>query len=277
MRTHVPASALAALLICFSVGTIGGFALAGRFESSQQVTPTTSTLPGGTSVNPASGPVQVLVLIVDTLDPPPPRLDGAWLVTVLPDQKTHYWLGLSPASRVDIPERSPMHLADAYRLDQAQGQSSLNLTLQAVRSLLPAFQPAVSVTIDREAVRLILESRGSLALPSSGSLAAPEILAVLDRSAADPIAHLRLQAEILRALLDSYTTITYDGDVLPTVALLGPHLRSDVPINDLLFLAQASLPAASANMVVAPIREDLTLITMPDGSVAVVASSSATY
>ncbi len=270
MKSKAPWWVVAAVLLCTVMGVLGGFSLGDLFgpaaiwpKTQAPETAVRQPIPATEAV--LDGKVQVLILGVDALDIPAPRLESVWILTYIPGQTPYYLVGLPPFTQVSLPGRSPMRMTEAYRFDVQRG-GAFSLLTQAMNSLLEGFMPEAIVQLDREAIRLLFDSRGGITL-AERRLTGAEVLGTLDETLLDPIPNLHRQAEALQGLLDTYGSITFDGDIAPTLIAMEGHFRSTASIPD---LVHPLLPAQGSDFYISPIKQNFVLSTLPDGSPAVI-------
>ncbi|MCS6909400.1 MAG: hypothetical protein NZM11_02350 [Anaerolineales bacterium] len=180
----------------------------------------------------------ILLLVIDSLTVPQPKLEGIWVLTFIPGTSEYFWVGLSPQSIVPATGRS----LEMYFAESPAPYDRADFTMTGIMQLTDSgFQPTLSVTIDRPLLIELVELLGGIAIDGQ-HLNGEGLLAYYD--SLPPDQQLLFQKAALEAFIRKAQAAAWREDLLETLYY---HYQTVSPdADELLRLAIEALPFSEA-------------------------------
>jgi hypothetical protein len=180
----------------------------------------------------------ILLLVVDELNAPQPKLEGVWVLTFSPGTSEYFWVGFSPQSVVPATGRS----LEAYFAESPTPYDRVDFTMTGIVQLTEGgIQPTHSVTVDRPLLAELVSLLGGITVDDQ-HLKGEALLAYYD--SLPPEQQLPFQKAALEAFIQKAQTAAWREDLLEAFKHRYQNVSSDA--DELLRLAKESLPFSEA-------------------------------
>jgi hypothetical protein len=225
--------------ICLALGLLTALLPDRRSGGSANPPPTATagTLPGQDSPQHT-----FLILGVDRLDVPTPRLRAVWLATFRSPGRDLFLLGLPTSYRTPIGDAAS--LEETFTWTPGRGPSDEFLT--GLQYPAPVTLEVI-VALDEVGFAALIDHVGGIDL-NGVPLSGEQSVAVLHMLVEDPSAALSTQARLLEALVARAGSLGPTPDLTPLIALMPAHAFLSMPASQAIAIAAPLLPLEPATV-----------------------------
>ena len=196
-----------------------------------------------TSLDLSSNSYNVLVLGVDEVVSPDPRLLAVWYISISESDEPITLLGC-PTDYV--PPGSSFSLADSFDWTAITGFEGFDVTPFELGSDVSI---SATIVLDSEGFAKVIDFIGGVNL-NGEHMDGASVLGVMSMLYDEPEASLTLQVETLRALLSGVQLVGSTPELTPLTSLIPDHASVSQPPGELASLAIPFLPIESDNVII---------------------------
>lgn len=242
---------LIVLFVCFLLGFLSVFArrAAQNEEASSAAVPPATTTSDQPADEEADDATVVLLLGIDGFSPENAILRSVWLMEVYANSGEVYLLGLPVDLQLAGPDTPP--LRDQFSISSG---SEVHPAFLDTVNLLASRAPDTIAILDEIALQEGIDFFGGVEIDGD-IFTGSQIARILRLLADDPPAALKMQAQIIDALLPVAAGWNSDINISPLLALIPQHAKVSTDVVELSSLALALLPLSPEQ-----IRIDLFLL-----------------